>query len=40
MVKVRHRFIDSVDGSDVWLWIDNYNTEWLAVSRWGFRLEI
>ena len=32
-------FYDSIGGDEVRYWVDCYGTEWMGVSRWGFRVE-
>jgi hypothetical protein len=32
-------FYDSIGGDLVRYWVDCYGTEWMGVSRWGFRVE-
>jgi hypothetical protein len=40
MEKLDKSFYDSIDGDVVHYWIDCYGVEWMAVSKWGFRVEI
>ena len=39
MKQLDRSFYDSVGGDVVHYWIDCYGVEWMAVSKWGFRVE-
>lgn len=38
MKRVEHLFTDCVSGKGVWLYRDCYGQEWMADSRFGFRV--
>ena len=40
MEKLDKSFYDSIGGDVVHYWVDSYGVEWMAVSKWGFRVEI
>jgi hypothetical protein len=38
MKPTGNSFYDSVSGNVIHYWVDCYGKEWMAVSRWGYRI--
>lgn len=36
MTRIAHRFVDRVNGSDVYQWRDKLGRDWLATNAWAF----